>query len=170
MLPYVQQMIRRFEMFTGGGIAGWSGVEMALTEGRKGGEMWDDLSVPYLQMFYIDAAMVDGARIRISTHQTDDIWGLTVSETAEKAGGESDWQGIYRERVLDYLPCGDIKDVEVATANGLIDRVSLSIGSSNLQLSSGEVYPDGDETFHVVMQDVSVLVQVDDAHPRQNKS
>ena len=46
MLLHVQRLLRRFEGLRGAEVISWKGVEMAFTEGREGGEFWDDKSVP----------------------------------------------------------------------------------------------------------------------------
>ncbi len=169
MSPYLQQMVHRFEVLRDAEILGWSGVEMALTEGHEGGEIWDDVSVPYLQMLHVDAMLADGSRLRISTDQADDIWGLSIHPVEDAGGCGSDWSGIYREGVLEFLPRGAVGNVELAIGNDLIEGVRLLIGASTLELSPGEIYEEPYGAFRTAMHDESVLAQVDGAHPRQNK-
>lgn len=169
MSLHVQRQLRRFEGLRGAEVISWKGVEMAFTEGREGGELWDDESVPYLQMLLVDASRKDEAMFRIATEQADLLFGLSIQEPIPGANRESDWRGIFRERTLDELPVGRISGVEVAIESGLIDRVTLVIGSCQIQISAGEIYEENDGTLRVVPQDESVLVQVDGAHPRLNK-
>jgi len=169
MSVHVQRLLDRFEGLRGAEVTSWKGVEMAFTEGREGGELWDDESVPYLQMLLVDVSRKDGAMFRIATEQADLLFGLSVQEPIPKANRESDWKGIFRERTLDELPVGRISRVEVAVENELIDRVTLFIGSCQIQISAGEIYEENDGKLRIVPKDESVLVQVDGAHPRLNK-
>lgn len=169
MLLHVQRLLRRFEGLRGAEVISWKGVEMAFTEGREGGEFWDDKSVPYLQMHLVDISRKDGAMFRIATEQADLLFGYNDREPIPGANQESDWKGIFRERTLDELPVGRISRLEVAVENELIDRVTFFIGSCQVRISAGEIYEENDSTLRIVPKDESVLVQVDGAHPRLNK-
>ena len=116
-------MIQQFERLTDAEITCWSGVEMALTEGREEGEVWDDVTVPFLQMLYIDAKLADGTCLRFGTEQADDLWGLSVNDSDAVGCDASGWDGIYRSGMLSSLPRGIVRGVEVATADSLIDHV-----------------------------------------------
>jgi len=170
MSHYHTQLIRKFESLIGATISDWSGVEMALTEGCEGGEIWEHLSVPYLQMFVIEATLVSGNCFRIYTDQADTIWGLSIREGPLARGVELELSGIYREGDLSYLPRGHVEDVEVTIADGLIRCVTIIIGVSKIQFLPGEVYEEPNGNFRIVMQDESVLVQLDGVHPKQNKT
>lgn len=169
MSPHVQKTIRRFEGLRDTEVSAWSGIEMALAEGHEGGELWEDSTIPYLQMLSVDLAQENGTHFRITTEQADDLFGLTIHVLTDDGDRESNWSGIYRASALGDLPCGRITEVEVATLDDLIDQVSFVIGTSRIQFSPGEVYEENDGTLRVGMQDESVLVQIDGAHPRQNK-
>ena len=163
-----QQMIRQFERLTDTEISRWSGVEMALTEGREGGEVWDHPAIPFLQMLYLDAELADGTLLRFGTDQEDCLCGLSVSRPDDVDADTSGWDGIYRSSVPSHLPCGVVRGVEISTTNSLIEQVRILFEVSSLRLSAGEVYEQHDGSFRIVSQDKSILVQVDGAHPRQN--
>lgn len=170
MSPHLQVLTSRFEGLRDTVVSSWSGVEMALTEGRQGGDVWEDSTIPYLQMLSVDLVRGDGSRFRITTEQADDLWGLSIREFTDVEEGESNWSGIFRDGALDYLPFGRISNVELTSMGGLIDRVCLSVGRSRIQFVPGEVYEQSNGSLRVATHDESILVQVDGAHPRQNKA
>ena len=165
-----KRLVQMFDSLTDTEISCWSGVEMALTEGRVGGEVWDDMTVPFLQMLYVDARFVDGTCWRFATEHVGCLWGLSAIDSDKLGADASVMDGIYRSSILSCLPCGVVRGVEISTADCLIENVKIVFDTSSLRLSAGEVYEQHDGSFRIVPQDESVLIQVDDAHPRQNNA
>ena len=166
MNPFMQSIVERFEALRDAEISGWSGVEMALSEGREDGEIWEDPSVPCLQLLFIDVAHADGTRSKITTVQLDDIWGLCVDNPSKGMESDAHWDGIYRKSALSCLPSGRVKNVDVEILDGVIAGVGFLIGESHVQIFAGEVYEECDGNFRIVKLDESVLVRMDGKHPR----
>lgn len=133
---------------------------MALREKSPAGPLFNDPSIPFLQLARLYPTLEheqghEPDEHTISIYQDDAWFGLRLRNRNRL--DEQDWDGIYRLRPLD-LVTGHIDAVEVRLERDIIAEVSLTIADRELLLVAGEVYETWTDEFEVHRLDESVLV------------
>jgi hypothetical protein len=172
MNDWISQQVALLKGLEGCVIQEWSGIEMAVREvGPEGVPQWYDDAVPVLQLVRLDLRLPNGHVASIATYQNDIHWGLRRRDNPSPSLLLSRTQdSIYRERLIDELPTGIIKSVEVvldASAEGDISNVNLQVGGHTVSLRAAEVDERCDGSLIIVSPDESVLVQVDGRRPNK---
>ena len=167
MTKWIEEQIASFYALSRSCVIQWRGIEMALREANENGlPDFRDSSIPFLQLLELNLTFVDGSTAFITTYQNDDRFGLCCKHGSQDLRDFGDeLNSIYRLRLFDELPNGQIQDVSISLNAGDIEEVKLKIENHEVRLWAGEVYENSDGTLHVITMDESVLVQVDDKHP-----
>jgi hypothetical protein len=162
---WAARLSREFAALRGRRVESWVGVEMALREsGADGLPQFEDPTIPFLQLWGLQALLAGGGALRVGNDQDDDRWGLWPRPGADiRFEAEAVWDGIYRRRPLTELPTGRVEQVTTLVDDGLLTEVGLRINGRPLLLIAGEVreMPRGGLRFHRL--DDSVLVFTDPA-------
>lgn len=172
MSDWIESRINAFQSLDNSTLDEWQVVEMALNEAATPDALvWYDSSVPMLQLLKL-FVRVDNQWQRISTYQDDDEFGLsidsigTIPEDSRRWPDQNGEPSIFRWRVADELPTGQLSNVVVKQNDrGNIATVEFQIKDRLIKFSAGEVYENNDNTFDVKFMDESVLIQVDGRSP-----
>ena len=164
---WVEEQVASFYALSRSRVTQWHGTEMALRDANENGlPDFRDLSIPFLQLLELNLTFVDGSTARITTYQNNDRFGLCCKNGPLASRDlELGPHSIYRSRLFDELPKGQIQDVSVSLNTGDIEEVKLILETNEVRLCAGEVYENNDSSMHIVTMDESVLVQVDGKHP-----
>jgi hypothetical protein len=128
---------RALESLRGRSVERWGGVELALWGAAEDDPRFGDATLPCLHLFGLQAVLTDGAVLSIDTAQDDAYFGLRTSPEARFDSGH--WEGIYRRRALPELPVGQVEQVAVFAAEGVLAEVDLRIDGRPLLLVAGEL-------------------------------
>jgi hypothetical protein len=164
---WIEEQIASFYALSRSCVIQWHGIEMALRDANENGlPDFRDSSVPFLQLRELNLTFVDGSTASINTYQNNDCFGLCCKNGSLALHDfEDDPNSIYRLRLFDELPKGQILDVSVSLNRGDIEEVKLMIEKHEVRLCAGEVYENNDLSLHIMTMDESVLMQVDGKHP-----
>lgn len=161
-----------FAELNGHFIARWVGTEMALSEGDLGSGpvLWENSSVPYLQLISVDVQLSDGSIYRMHSNADDGsgYYGLyLVSRDVIDKTSLPEIGSIYRTRDLSEFPIGAaaVAINEIDGPNAVL-RVEMVVGGHTVSFWSAEVYERDAGHFELVGKDESILIQVDGARPR----
>ncbi len=137
--------------------------EMAFRGGEDGDlPIFKDQSLPFLQSGVVYLQFESGDHIKLITYQNDDTWGILLSSEffqnePEIDPGSND--SIYRTRVLNEFPHGEITSVNVSHDHyGNLDEIYIKISDKTILLVSGEVYETMEGKLEVMKNDESILL------------
>ena len=166
MNDWINQQATLLRALQGCDIRQWIGIEMAVREvGLDGMPQWYDNSIQALQLDRLDLVLSNGQVPSIVTYQNDTHWGLWRRDNlppSELPSSASD--SIYRERTSNELPLGVVLSVEVLfneNGDGDISEVQLNINGLTVSLKAAEVHEQVDGLLKIIIDDESILVQVD---------
>jgi len=166
---WTQQQVDSLNSLRGCVVLRWVAVETAAREvGVRGKPQWYDDSVPFLQLDRLDLLLSGGTVVSLATYQSDDMWGIHRCDgLAPLELKPSEPTSIFRTRILNELPVGEINSVGVLMYESrILAGVSLGVQGSNVLLRTGEVYEEADGSLRIVEMDESILVTVDGKMPR----
>ena len=167
MASWHDSQIAMIHSLNGATVVHWSAIEMALNDTSDASALiWCHSSVPMLQLFTLHAQLLDGSFRKFSTHN-DDECGILLSVEDQSTATADGMSPIFRSRNTPEIPCGKIMSVQLTqNRRGNVVTIDLQINSRNIKLFSGEVYERHGAAFEVVLEDESVLVQVDGQRPQ----
>lgn len=149
---------RALESLRGRSVERWVGVELALWDTEDNdGPRFGDATLPCLHLLGLQAAMTDGAAVSIDTYQDDAYYGLRTQQEARFDDADGRWEGIFRRRALTELPVGQVDQVAVFAAGGVLAEVDLRIDGRPLLLVAGELDGTSEDGLLLHWLDDSVL-------------
>ncbi|GGU31286.1 hypothetical protein [Lentzea flava] len=167
MKDWLTDRAREFASLRGTHVESWVGVEWALREDVPGtGPQFHDPSVPFLQLWGLQAVLADGQGVSVGTYQHDTDFGLWIDPWADFRGKLQDerlWTGSTRWRALTELPTGHVDEVTVVVDEGVLAEVLLRIAGRPLLLMAGEASETEEGGLTFLRLDESVLAFTDPA-------
>jgi hypothetical protein len=162
--------VHSISFLNGTEIVRWVGAEMALSQGEMA-SVWEDVSIPYLQLDVIDIYLRDGSVQRLYSQLGDGtaFYGLFLFEASGEPLKPTESvppKSIFRTRDLWELPTGsaEVAILRQEGSNAVIEA-EIYIGSRTIRLLAAEVEESITGEYRVVEGDESILLQIDGVRP-----
>ncbi|MCR9209496.1 MULTISPECIES: hypothetical protein [Rhodopirellula] len=159
---------QQIENLSGCNVHDWRCIEMAFESPDEENPVWRHESVDAMQCAVVDL-LIDKVWQRFHTLPGDNPHssGIVVRDAPGTQELVEANTSIYRNQLSSRLPRGLIQSIETtADSYGTIGCVTMQIGQDIVSLSAGEVYESADGGYRIADFDESVLVRLNDRHPR----